>query len=92
MGLWIEHPGIMIIKTENKFGKPLPVSEQTKEQVPANFIVTWDNVNTIMHYPEREGFDFPDMFKKNNIGFMLIYPVISSEQHVWTLFEKMNTF
>ena len=68
MGLWLEHPGIVIIRTEDKTGRPLPVSKHTKENIAADFIVTWDNVNTIMHYPEREGFDFPNEFNKN-FGF-----------------------
>ena len=68
MGLWLEHPGIVIIRTDDKTGSPLPVSEHTKENFAADFIVTWDNVNTIMHYPEREGFDFPNVFNKN-FGF-----------------------
>ena len=68
MGLWLEHPGIVIIRTEDKTGSPLPVSKHRKENISADFIVTWDNVNTIMHYPEREGFDFPNEFNKN-FGF-----------------------
>ena len=68
MGLWLEHPGIVIIRTEDKTGSPLPVPKHTKENIAADFIVTWDNVNTIMHYPEREGFDFPNEFNKN-FGF-----------------------
>ena len=68
MGIWLEHPGIVIIRTEDTTGNPLPVSEHTKENIAADFIVRWDNVNTIMHYPEREGFDFPNEFNKN-FGF-----------------------
>ena len=68
MGIWLEHPGIVIIRTEDKTGNPLPVSKHTKDNIAADFIVTWDNVNTIMHYPEREGFDFPNEFDKN-FGF-----------------------
>ena len=68
MGLWLEHPGIVIIRTEDKTGSPLPVSEHIKENIAADFIVTWDNVNTIMHYPKREGFDLPSELNKK-IGF-----------------------
>ena len=68
MGIWLEHPGIVIIRSEDETGNPLPISEHIKENIAADFIVTWDNVNTIMHYPFREGFDFPNEFKKN-FGF-----------------------
>ena len=68
MGLWLEHPGLVIISSEDGTGNPLPVSKHTEENIAADFIVTWDNVNTILHYPEREGFDFPNEFNKK-IGF-----------------------
>ena len=68
MGIWLEHPGIVILCSEDKNGNPLPASKHTKENIAADFIVTWDNVNTIMHYPEREGFDLPNEFNKN-FGF-----------------------
>jgi len=70
MGLWLEHPGIVLIRNEDKSGNPLPVAKHSKENIAADFIVTWDNMNTIMHYPSREGFDFPSEFDKN-IGFNL---------------------
>ena len=68
MGIWLGHPGIVIIRTEDKTGSPLPVSQHKKENIAADFIVTWNNINTIMHYPEREGFDFPNKLSKN-FGF-----------------------
>ena len=70
MGLWLQHPGIVLIHNEDKSGNPLPVADHTNENIAADFIVTWDNVNTIMHYPDREGFDFPSEFDKK-IGFGL---------------------
>ena len=72
MGLWLKHPGIVLIHNEDKSGNPHPVSKHRKENITADFIVTWDNVNTIMHYPNREGFDFPSEFDKK-IGFGLDY-------------------
>ena len=68
MGIWLEHPGIIIMRSEDKNGKPLPVSDHTKEKIAADFIVTWDNINTMMQYPEREGFDLPNELNKK-IGF-----------------------
>ena len=68
LGLWLEHPGILIQHLEDKDGKPLPVEKQSKEEIDAAFMVHWDNINVMMHYPGREGYDFPDQFKKK-IGF-----------------------
>jgi|TARA_B100001105_G_scaffold165649_1_gene133302 hypothetical protein len=69
LGLWLEHPGIVIIHAKDESGTPLPAKDHTRENIDANFVVTWDNVNTIMHYPNREGFDFPSEFKKMKLGF-----------------------
>jgi len=69
MGLWLEHPGILIQHMEDKQGHLLPIDQQSQEEVDAVFMVRWNNVNTMMHYPNREGFDFPDQFRKN-IGFL----------------------
>ena len=68
MGLWLEHPGIIIAKTEDKNGKPIPENKIQKQKIIANFLVTWDNVNSIMHYPNREGYDFPSEFEVD-VGF-----------------------
>ena len=68
LGLWLEHPGVIIAKTEDNSGKPIPSEQIKKEQIDANFLVTWDNINTIMHYPNREGYDFPSEFDIE-IGF-----------------------
>ena len=68
MGLWFAHPGIVLINNEDESGNLLPANKQTKENITADFIVTWDNVNTLMHYPDRESFDLPSEFDKK-IGF-----------------------
>ena len=62
LGLWLEHPGIIVMKTEDRDGKPIPNDKIKKKEIDANFLATWDNINTIMHYPNREGYDFPSEF------------------------------
>jgi len=69
-GIWVEHPGIIIKHTEDSLGKPIPTKEMYTEKIDANFLITWDNVKSVMHYPGREGFDFPSEFDKH-IGFSL---------------------
>ena len=68
LGIWLGHPGIVLLHNEDDNGNPVPISEQKKENISADFVVTWNNINTIMHYPNREGYDFPDKFN-NRIGF-----------------------
>lgn len=60
LGVWLEHPGLNITNNEKS---------AKKSRIQANFLVTWDNINTIMHYPNREGYDFPSEFSRNSIGF-----------------------
>ena len=68
IGIWLEHPGVVLAKTVDKNGKPIPDDKIIQEKVEANFLVTWDNINSIMHYPNREGYDFPSEFKLD-VGF-----------------------
>lgn len=58
LGVWLQHPGI---KTENQ-----EITSYIKEGV---FFVMWNQINTILHYPNREGYDFPSEFDKE-IGFL----------------------
>ena len=57
IGLWVEHPYMLESKSTNK-------------KIKSNFVIKWDNVKTIMHYPGRKGYDFPSEFDKN-IGFII---------------------
>ena len=68
LGLWLEHPGIILSKTEDEDGKPIPDDKIIREKVEANFLVRWDNINSLMHYPGREGYDFPSEFDID-VGF-----------------------
>ena len=70
LGLWLAHPGIIIEHIEDESGRPLPPDQQSQEEIDAVFMVHWDNVNTMMHYPNRKGYDLPDQFRKK-IGFNL---------------------
>ena len=68
LGVWLQHPGIIIQKTKDSSGNPIPLDIQKEDQVDAVFLVMWNFVNTIMHYPDRDGYDFPSEFNKD-IGF-----------------------
>ena len=68
LGLWLEQPGILIQHMEDEKGNPLSPDKQSQEEIDAVFMVNWDNINTMMHYPNRMGFDFPDQYRKK-IGF-----------------------
>jgi len=70
VGIWFTHPSYTVIKVNDEEGKPLPPDEQIHTQVDANFLIRWDQIATIVHFPDREGFDFPSPFEKH-IGFVV---------------------
>ena len=70
MGIWVTHPDYVVVKVNDSEGKPLPPEEQVKERVDANFIIRWEQIATIVHFPNREGFDFPSPFEKH-MGFIV---------------------
>lgn len=70
LGMWVAHPGYTVVRVNDEEGKPLPVEEQIHTQVDANFIIRWEQIATIVHFPNREGFDFPSPFEKH-IGFVV---------------------
>tara|TARA_B100000900_G_scaffold60392_1_gene45832 strand:- start:334 stop:684 length:351 start_codon:yes stop_codon:yes gene_type:complete len=69
IGIWLKHPGILKVKTLDKKGKPLPESQRREELIDGVFLATWGNIKTIMHFPDREGFDFPGLLDASKIGF-----------------------
>jgi hypothetical protein len=69
-GIWVKHPKLILSTNLDSEGKPLPPKNIIHEKIESNFLITWDNINTLMHYPDREGFDFPSEFNKK-YGFKI---------------------
>ncbi len=67
-GLWLSHPGLYIVEETDEKGKPIPTEKQNRQQITANFLLRWEKIETIMHFPGREGYDFPNEFEKD-FGF-----------------------
>ena len=68
LGLWVEHPKLTFRYTTDKEGKSIEKDKQKTESVDAVFLVAWANIDTIMHYPDRDGYDFPSEFD-TDMGF-----------------------
>lgn len=68
IGIWIEHPRCEVTIAEDSEGRPLPPAQIQKLKVQASALLPWSQVSTIIHFPNREGFDFPDPFRIQ-IGF-----------------------
>ena len=67
-GLWVEHPNFEVIISEDSKGKPLPPGKVTREKFCASVQVQWQHISTLVHFPNRGGFDFPSPFDRQ-IGF-----------------------
>tara|TARA_Y100000996_G_C22428761_1_gene604710 strand:- start:91 stop:426 length:336 start_codon:yes stop_codon:yes gene_type:complete len=67
-GLWVEHPNLYILTSEDE--SETLSEEEDKEHIDANIFIHWSNIRTLMHYPNRQGFDFPSEFDKD-IGFKI---------------------
>tara|TARA_B100001750_G_C14891817_1_gene295465 strand:- start:16 stop:357 length:342 start_codon:yes stop_codon:yes gene_type:complete len=67
-GLWVEHPGLFVVNSKDENDNQLPAGEDQKKHIEGNIFIHWSNIKTLMHYPNREGFDYPSEFDKD-IGF-----------------------
>ena len=63
--MWVQHPGLII--NNDTTSVETNQEQYIKEGV---FLVMWNQINTLMHYPNRQGFDFPSEFDKD-IGFKI---------------------
>lgn len=63
VGIWVEHPSLLVVQD-------ITAKKSKEIKVESNFLITWDNIKSIMHYPNREGFDFPSEFDKK-YGFKI---------------------
>ncbi|MFC1543361.1 hypothetical protein ACFL4K_02335 [Candidatus Neomarinimicrobiota bacterium] len=70
LGVWTAHPGYPVTRINDDEGKPLPAEEQIRTEVDANFLIRWEQIATIVHFPNRKGFDFPSPYEKH-IGFVI---------------------
>ena len=62
IGIWVSHPYLIVANKGDDKKKSKNKSDNV--EIESNFLITWDNIKTIMHYPNREGFDFPSEFDK----------------------------
>ncbi len=67
-GIWLEHPHFQVVVSEDESGQPLPPEKVTKENYNASVYIPWRNVASLVHFPNREGFDFPSPFERK-VGF-----------------------
>ena len=64
-GIWIEHPNFQIPRMDDPNNKD---SKVTMETVTATVLIAWPFITSIVHFPNVEGFDFPNPFDLQ-VGF-----------------------
>ena len=69
-GIWVKHPWLEKTITVDKHGKPIRTDDVVHKEIDSNFLILWSNILTLMHYPDRKGFDFPSEFNKK-YGFKI---------------------
>tara|TARA_B100001029_G_C14840087_1_gene327860 strand:+ start:146 stop:475 length:330 start_codon:yes stop_codon:yes gene_type:complete len=58
-GIWIEHPNFQIPRMDDPNNKDSKVAMET---VTATVLIAWPFITSIVHFPNVEGFDFPNPF------------------------------
>ena len=69
-GIWAAHPQYLVVRVNDREGRPLPPEKQEHKRIDAHFLIRWEQIATIVHFPDRKGFDFPDPREKH-IGFVV---------------------
>ena len=70
LGLLVEHPQYVLVKTNDANGRPMPEDQWVTTRLEANFLLRWDKIATLVHFPNWEGFDFPNPLDGKPIGFV----------------------
>ena len=55
LGIWVVHPSYTVTVVNDEEGNPLPEEEQVHKEVDANLMIRWEQISTIVHFPDREG-------------------------------------
>jgi hypothetical protein len=71
IGLWIENPKFEITRVRREDGTIIPPEERVKEEYTANILIPWGNVRSIVHFPQRSGYDYEEATKPLGSGVYL---------------------
>ena len=63
-GVWMKHPKFRIPKADINSTPKKPAYQN----VTASILIPWGFIASVVHFPNVEGFDFPNPFEKH-IGF-----------------------
>jgi hypothetical protein len=57
IGLWIENPKLETTRVRNDNGAIIPPDRRQLEEHVAHVLIPWGNIRSVVHFPNREGFD-----------------------------------
>jgi hypothetical protein len=63
IGLWIENPKFEVTRVRYEDGTIIPPERRVKEEFVANILIPWGNVRSIVHFPQRNGYDYEEATK-----------------------------
>jgi hypothetical protein len=71
IGIWIENPKFEITRVRNEDGSIIPLEKRIREEYVANILIPWGNVRSIVHFPQRYGYDYEETTKPLGGGVYL---------------------
>jgi len=71
IGIWIENPKFEVTRVRYDDGTIIPPEQRVKEEYVANILIPWGNVRSIVHFPQRSGYDYEEATKPLGGGVYL---------------------
>jgi hypothetical protein len=68
IGLWIENPKMETTRVRDDKGTLIPPDKRQHEEHLAYVLVPWGNIRSVVHFPDREGFDTVEDEEVKSIG------------------------
>ncbi len=60
VGLWIENPEFKTTRVRDDDGNIIPVEQRNQETYSAHVLIPWNNIRSLVHFPERKGFAYEE--------------------------------
>jgi len=68
IGLWIENPKLETTRVRDDKGTLIPPDKRRHEEHLAYVLVPWGNIRSVVHFPDRDGFDTIEDEEVKSIG------------------------
>ena len=68
IGLWIENPKLETTRVRDENGAIISPEKREHEEHLAYVLIPWGNIRSVVHFPDREGFDTAEDEEAKSIG------------------------